>query len=180
MVGLVAFLDSDGHERQLDFLPQPYGMQARDVADSAVRILISHLDGHDIPLWVMHPQRCLESRVLNTSLPAKDTRLAWRQLRAAVRCAHAFSQALLDSAQDAATLAQNRRVVLNLNERTFRFARQNLQARDIALSQQIECFDAVLRDERLGEQATTRRYPQMQQRIKDRRASDQSNRAGGK
>jgi hypothetical protein len=172
MVGLVAFLDSDGHQRQLDFLPELHGLRAGDVANSAVRILIAHPDGHEIPLWVMHPQRCLERRIHNTSLPGRNTRLAWAQLRAAIRCTKAFSQTLLDSAGDDATLAQSRRVVLNLNERTFRFARQNLHAREVAVAQQIECFDAVLVDERLGDEFVARRYPQMQKRITDRREGD--------
>jgi hypothetical protein len=68
MVGVAVFNDSDGVERKLDFLPQPYGMNADDVANSAIRILIS-VEQRELPLWVMHPQRCLESRILNTALP---------------------------------------------------------------------------------------------------------------
>jgi hypothetical protein len=107
----------------------------------------------------MHPERCMESRVHNSTLADKQTDLAWIQLRASILCARAFSQLLLDERGGAAV-----RDVLNLNERVFRFAQSDRSAR-IALDRDIEVFDAVLDDERLPGRFRTVRLPQMQDQI---------------
>jgi hypothetical protein len=171
MVGVVVFQDSDGWERELDFLPQPHGLKARDVAGSSIRIHVAHPnDGREIPLWIIHPQRCMESRIINSGLPNKDTPLAWAQVRASIQCVRAFSRAVLDSA-DTASTADARRTVLKLNERSFKFADRNIFARSIAVERGFDCFDAVLCDGRLGEEFVNVRYPQMCSRIASRRGS---------
>jgi hypothetical protein len=115
----------------------------------------------------MHPERTMESRVHNSALPSKQTELAYRQLRASILCARAFTQLLLDERGAV-------RDALNLGERIFRFALRNREARRIALTHGIETFDAVLADERLGERFLERRYPQMQAQIAQARRRDQA------
>jgi hypothetical protein len=39
--GIVLFKDSDGEMREIDFLVAPYGLDGRDVRDSAVRLRVS-------------------------------------------------------------------------------------------------------------------------------------------
>jgi hypothetical protein len=157
VVGIVTFLDSDGYERQLDLLDRPYGLQPADVADSAIPLEISKPDGTILRLSVMHPERCMESRVQNTALPNKQTELASRQLRASIVCARAFSSELLNAGRT--------RDVLNLNERIFRFAEGDRSVR-LALERDIEVFDAILDDERLPEKFRTVRLPQMRDRLR--------------
>ncbi len=159
LAGVAIFLDSDGYERRLDFLQSPYGLNADDVRSTAVHLDLILSDGRRAPVWVMHPERCMESRVHNSALPSKQTDLAWRQLRASILCARAFSQLLLDERGQAAV-----RDVLKLNERIFRFAQERDSAR-IALDRDIEVFDAVLDDERLPEKFRTVRLPQMREHI---------------
>lgn len=156
MVGIVTFLDSDGYERQLDVLDRPYGLKPTDVSDSAIPLEISRPDGKILRLSVMHPERCMESRVQNTELPNKRTELSWRQLRASIACTRAFSTELLEAGRT--------RDVLKLNERIFYFAKDQRAAR-VALDSDIEVFDAVLDDERLPEKFRTVRLPQMRERI---------------
>jgi hypothetical protein len=174
MIGKAVFLDSDSVKRELDFLPNPRGLDADDVAKSAIPLDITGSGEASFRVWVMHPQRCLESRVANSDLPNKDTALAWRQLRASIICARAFSKALLDEAepQDEAEVTRARRTVLNLNQRIYRFALNDQRARRIAADRGIEVFDAVLRDERLGDQFLSRGYPQMAVAIDKRRKRD--------
>ncbi len=160
LAGVAIFLDSDGNERRLDFLQSPYGMNAEDVRNTAVYLDLILSDGRQAPVWVMHPERCMESRVHNSVLANKQTDLAWRQLRASILCARAFSQLLLDERGDTVI-----RDVLNLNERIFRFAQEDRSAR-LAHDRGIEVFDAVLDDERLPEKFRTVRLPQMRERIK--------------
>jgi hypothetical protein len=169
MVGIVTFLDSDGHQRQLDVLDRPYGLQPADVADSAIPLEISRPDGTILRLSVMHPERCMESRLQNTDLPNKRTELAWRQLRASIACTRAFCGELLEAGRT--------RDVLKLNERIFYFAKDQRAAR-VALDRDIEVFDAVLDDERLPEKFRTIRLPQMREQIGALRRRERERRAG--
>lgn len=153
-------MDSDGHERRLDFMTSVYGMSSEDVRNTAIEIDLFIDENRQLPIWVMHPERCMESRVHNSVLANKQTDLAWRQLRASILCARAFSQLLLDERGDAGV-----RDVLSLNERIFRFAQEDRSSR-LSLGRNIEVFDAVLDDERLPEKFRTIRLPQMQDRIR--------------
>ncbi|HXQ01171.1 MAG TPA: hypothetical protein VN845_14040 [Solirubrobacteraceae bacterium] len=157
------FLDSDGHKRRLDFLESVYGMNSEDIRTTAIEIDLLPGEGRQVPVWVMHPERCMESRVHNSVLANKQTDLAWRQLEASVACARAFSRLLLDERGDAAI-----RDVLKLNERIFRFAQDDRCSR-LAAERGVEAFDAVLDDERLPEKFRTVRLPQMQKRIRSLR-----------
>jgi hypothetical protein len=160
LAGAAMFLDSDGHKRRLDFLENVYGMNSDDIRSTAIEVDLLPGEDRQVPVWVMHPERCMESRIHNSALPNKQTDLAWRQLRASILCARAFSQLLLDERGQSAV-----RDVLNLNERIFRFAQGDRCAR-LALDRGIEAFDAVLDDERLPEKFRTIRLPQMQGRIR--------------
>jgi hypothetical protein len=160
LAGATMFLDSDGHKRRLDFLESVYGMNSEDIRTTAIEIDLLRDGDRQIPVWVMHPERCMESRVHNSVLANKQTDLAWRQLRASILCAHAFSQLLLDERGDTAV-----RDVLKLNERIFRFAQEDRSSK-LASERGIETFDAVLDDERLPEKFRTVRLPQMQDRIR--------------
>jgi hypothetical protein len=172
LAGATLFLDSDGHERRIDFLKSVYGMDAEDIRATAIELDLIPGATLQAPLWVMHPERCMESRVHNSALPNKQTDLAWRQLRASILCARAFSELLLDERGDAAV-----RDVLNLNERLFRFAQSDRSTR-VAREQGIEVFDAVLDDERLPERFGTIRLPQMRVQIRSIRERHRSRESG--
>lgn len=159
LAGAAMFLDSDGHKRRLDFLENVYGMNSEDIRGTAIEVDLLLGEDRQVPVWVMHPERCMESRIHNSVLPNKQTDLAWRQLRVSILCARAFCQLLLDERGEAAV-----RDVLNLNERIFRFAQGDRCAR-LALDRDIETFDAVLNDERLPKKFRAVRLPQMQERI---------------
>ncbi len=159
LAGVAIFFDGEGRERRLDVLESAYGMSSQDLRETAVEVDL--IFGEDrVRIWVMHPERCMESRVHNSALPSKQTELAWRQLRASILCARAFSELLLDERGPAGV-----RDVLNLNERIFRFARGDRCGR-LARDLGIEVFDAVLDDERLPENFRAIRLPQMREGIR--------------
>jgi len=83
LAGVALFRDGNRHPRRLDFLRRVHGLDADDIRDTAIEIDVG-VDDHVIALWVMHPHRCLESRVRNTELPNKQTALATRQLEASI------------------------------------------------------------------------------------------------
>jgi len=143
----------------MDFMRSAYGMSSEDVRNTAVRLDLILAGGRKTAVWVMHPERVMESRVHNSDLANKQTDLAWRQLRASILCARAFDELLLDERGEVAV-----RDVLNLNERIFQFAQHDRCVR-LARDRQIEIFDAVLDDERLPERFRTVRLPQMRERI---------------
>ncbi len=166
--GIVLFVDADGIEREIDFIDQPLGLRARDIRDTAVRLLVSgDQTGREIPVWVMHPERCMESRIYNAQILRKTGTLAMRQLRASVICAREWSRYLLDTDPSRETV----RAVLRINERIFRKCLSDLHFRDAQVGLEIRPFAAVLADHRaLPAQFRERRYPQMRKQLEDRRA----------
>ena len=152
--GKTVFVDSEGHERTLDFLAQPHGLDAEDVRDSAIEIDLELEDERRIPLWVMHPERCLRSRLANTRLPGKRTTLARRQLISAIKLVPAVGRLLLDS-------EVSPRTITKLNERIFELAYYNRDAMRLYLDEDIDVFEAILADGRLPARHLNTRLPQM-------------------
>jgi hypothetical protein len=160
LTGVAIFLDSEGHERRLDVMASVYGLNSEDIRQTAIEAGLLVDGDRQVNLWVMHPERCMESRIHNSVLANKQTDLAWRQLRASILCARAFSQLLLDERGETAV-----RDVLKLNERIFRFAQED-RCSKLASDRDIEAFDAVLDDDRLPKKFRNVRLPQMQDRIR--------------
>lgn len=154
LAGVALFLDGNRHARRLDFLRRVHGLDADDIRDTAIEVDV-RVDDHVIALWVMHPHRCLESRVRNTELPNKQTALATRQLEAAILCAKAFSELLIDEADGAGLVAAR-----ELNERTFRLAHHPTALR-LFREHGIDVTRAVTVDERLPAAHLERRLPQL-------------------
>ncbi len=140
--GVATFFDSDDHMRRLDFLHTAYGMSSADIRETAIEISIEVADRRPISLWVMHPKRCMESRVFNSELPEKQTDLAWRQLAASIECARAFREFLLDNAGEKGSQA-----VMNLNERIGELALKST-CREVFERRGIDVLDAVVDDAR--------------------------------
>jgi hypothetical protein len=87
--GLVMFTDSDGVPRVIDFIDEPLGLRGRDVRDTAVQLHVTDT-ADDLPalrIWVMHPERCMESRVVNTIALGKTEPLAKRDRQNRARAA---------------------------------------------------------------------------------------------
>ena len=159
--GVVLFIDSDGVGRVIDFIEAPLGLRARDVRDTAVRLLISADSGSDeVPVWIVHPERCVESRVYNVPILGKDDRKATHQLNASIACACEWPRAVLRDEQ----IPEDVRVrkVLRLNERIFRGCVGDVHFRKLYGDRGVDPFDAVLAgDDLLPDAFLQTRYPQM-------------------
>lgn len=168
LTGVVFFDDGDGIERRIDFLVSPFGLDGRDVRDTAVDIEIGS-GASPATLWLMHPQRVMDSRIANVQILGIDDPHAMAQLRTSITVARAWSQFLLD---DESVVERDRvRAVLRLNERVFRNCVGELRFRQLFAERGIDPFDAVLvDDDRLPEQFRHRRYPQMASQLADRRS----------
>lgn len=162
--GQLLFLDDAGAERVIDFLVQPFGLDAADVLRTSLPIEV--LDDAGQPTGarfrVMHPERCLESRVHNViGLPGYGSPRALAQARAAVVCAREFLRDLL--------AAGRVRPALDLVERIFHLAHDHPRGRAIHERYAIDPFSAVFPDPRLPSEFNERRYPQMVARLAERR-----------
>lgn len=175
--GLVMFTDSTGTPREIDFIDAPFGLGARDVRDTAVLLSLDAADGQPpVELWIMHPERCMESRVINAIELHRTAPLALRQLAASVVCAREWSCYLLDSDE----LSEERRVraVLNLNERIFKRCMKDPRFRAVLHDHDVNPFDAILTDHpRLPERFREHRYAQMRTLLDERLRKDRRNRA---
>lgn len=116
--GIVLFTDGMGTPREIDFIDAPLGLGARDVRDTAVLLALdADADQPPVELWIMHPERCMESRVINTTVLSKTEPLAIRQLATSVLCAREWSAYILDS--DEIPEGQRVRAALNLSALTI-------------------------------------------------------------
>ena len=156
----------------------PYGLDGRDVRDSAVRLSVSNPSGPDLPVWVMHPERCMESRIYNVVDLRQAGRIAMDQLRRSVVCAKEFSRFLLND--EGVAEAERVRAVLRLNERIYRKCLKDRAFRQVVFDHDVDPFDAVLVDDRLPERFREKRYPQMVEQIADRRRRTRAQRERAK
>ncbi|HTB50259.1 MAG TPA: hypothetical protein VK701_04720 [Solirubrobacteraceae bacterium] len=165
--GIVLFLDADGIEREIDFIDQPLGLRARDVRDTAVRLLVpTRESGGEVGVWVMHPERCMESRIYNAQVLGKTNALALRQLQASILCAREWSRYLLDDDPS----PERVRAVLRINERVFRKCIHDMHFRAAETVLDVNLFQAVLVEhEALPSRFHEVRYPQMCRRLEDQR-----------
>jgi hypothetical protein len=174
--GVVLFKDSDGETRELDFLVAPYGLDGRDVRDSAVKLNVAGPNSPELPVWVMHPERCMESRVYNVIGLKQKGRIAMDQLKRSVVCAEEFSRLLLE---DKSLPREERlRAVLRLNERIFRKCLKDRAFRQIVLDHDVDPFNAVIVDDRLPIRFREIRYPQMLANLEERRKRSRAARKG--
>lgn len=179
---VVRFFDARGHERTIDFLPDPHGMDAAEVERGSISVGIDRADGTETGLAcrVMHPVHCMESRVHNViGLPDRyDTPHGRRQLRASVVLAREALKDTLEATPEDGSSPVRR--VLRLNERIFRFCLEDDDGRVIhAHPDGADPLDAVLLDPRLGEGFLTKRWPQVKAQIEGqrRRLADHHKRA---
>ena len=151
---VVRFTDPAGHARLVDFLEDLCGVRRAEIERTALPMQFLDPDRKPVgtSLLVMHPVVCLESRLSNcVELPKYRSKHGLDQAAASIQCARAFLEDLLDAGQQTA--------VLKLNERIFRFRGGRTGRKAAALG--LECFSAVLLDERLPEAFRNIRYPQM-------------------
>ena len=157
--GQVLFIDSEGVEREIDFLSSPFGLEPADVRTSAVPMTVPDASGGEAPILVMHPERCMESRVHNVVRLGTTGEIAMTQLRRSIACSREWSRYLLTD--ESTSKARRVRAVLALNERVFRKSLRSQAFRRLALEHEIKPFEAVLVDGRLPDKFRERRYPQM-------------------
>ncbi len=175
--GLVLFTDADGVKREIDFIDEPLGLRGRDVRDTAVLVeLPAQGAAPAVRVWIMHPERCMESRVMNAIVLGKTQHLAMRQLKASILCARLWSRYILDNEE--LVLDERARAVLRINERIFRRCHREKPFRDVVYDHDVDPFDAVLvDDQRLPAAFRDRRYPQMRVLLEQRLNRDRRNRA---
>jgi hypothetical protein len=94
-----------------------------------------------------------------------DTEQGRKQLRASILCAHEFLRDVLDGNLDAPDPS---RTVLKLNERVFRFAMRDHDARELYRSRGIDPAGALLDHDRLPQAFRTKRLPQMRAELATR------------
>jgi hypothetical protein len=160
LTGVVTFVDSAGHERELDFIESPRGLSAQDVRDTAIQVAVANpAGGDDIRFWVMHPERSMESRVHNVVELRRTGSISMSQLEVSIDTAREWSRRILGD--DSLGLRTRQRAVLDLNERIFRKCRSDNSFKALYRRHGTDPFEAVLVDDRLPKQFNETRYPQM-------------------
>jgi hypothetical protein len=168
--GTVVFVDGAGVRQTLDIVTAPFGLNAKEVRDTAVPVRLPDALGVPSarPFYVMHPVLSMESRVHNVVGLAGtyDTEQGRKQLRASVVCAHEFIVDILDGrfvSEDPV------RTALKLNERILRFCTRDRDARELRRRYTaIDPARALVDDERLPSEFREQRLPQMHEHLAGR------------
>ena len=165
--GIVHFRDSEGHERILDIVTDPYGLRRREVVKHAVRVEYRPGTEHPVHFWVMNPIHCLQSRVHNVVGLHLDHPHGLRQLKVSIPCAREFLRTLLS--EESVELAARRRRVMAWNNVLYRFAKSDRDAQTLYRERGIDPFDAVLADERLSRRFQQDGYKRWKEDLDGRR-----------
>lgn len=165
--GAVAFRDSAGEDRVLDFLSHPYGLDAQGVTDRAVPLDIDIGGPQAVRLAVMNPIDCMRSRIANSDLPGREPEHAEAQLRASIALVHAYARQLLD--QGVAP-----REVMRLNEQLYEIALNDRRAKKLYRERGIDVTAAELDDERLPAAHRETRLPQLRAQLAKQRQNSSS------
>lgn len=156
--GGVAYVDSTGTERFLDFLQAPYGLRAGDVSEHAVPLALNTGD----LVYVMSPLDCLRSRLANFGLPGRDLVHAKAQLRAAIDLVPRFALERLNNGYPV-------REALATNEAVYKLAIHDHHALKLALVEGIDVAAAAIKDPRLPLPYRDVRLPQLQVQLASER-----------
>lgn len=165
--GIVNFKDSQGNDRILDIVTDPYGMRRREVVKHALRVEYRPGAEAAVHFRVMNPIHCMQSRVHNVVGLHKDDAHGLRQLEASIPCAREFLGMLL--AEERVDLSRRRRQVMAWNTAIYRFAKSDRDAQAIYRRRGIDPFDAVLLDDRLGDRFSEEGYGRWQDDLDTRR-----------
>jgi hypothetical protein len=174
--GTVVFVDDAGVKRTLDILSAPFGLNAKDVRETA--LVAEVVDDAGAPtgvrFYAMHPVLSMEGRVHNViGLPDHyDTTQGRKQLRASIMCAHEFMRDILDGRFD---VPDRERTVRKLNERIFRFCTRDHDAKELYRATGIDPARAIIDHPQLDATFRERRLTQMRERLARRlrdRAAD--------
>lgn len=149
---------------------EPGGLTARDVRETAVRLVVETKEGSEISVLVMHPERCMESRIYNVMELRQRGSIAMDQLRRSVICAREHSRYLLHG--QGPRRRERTRAVLKLNERIFRRCLSDQRFRDVYLEFDVNPFEAVVAEDGLPKEFLDRRYRQMVERLEERHEQD--------
>ena len=164
--GTVVFVDGSGVRRTLDVVSAPFGLSAKEVRETALRVEV--LDDNGAPTGAsfraMHPVLSMESRVHNVVglSQAYDTDQGRKQLRASIVCAHEFMRDVLDGRFE---VEDPVRAVLKLNERVFRFCMHDRHAKELLRTTGIDPARALIDDVRLPSVFRERRLSQMREQL---------------
>lgn len=157
--GKVEYRDASGNDRQIDFLVGVFGLDAADVASTAVPVPLAS-DGE---VRIMHPLLCMQSRVHNVvGLPGQyDNQFGRAQAAASIAVLREFVVEMLSIGTPAVV-----RQALDIYEATFDFSTKQV-ARTLFRVKGIDTFAAVRSDlKALPEKFRRIRYPQMAESLR--------------
>lgn len=153
---IVTFEDKQGVPRQIDFLRTVHGLDVQTIRDTAIEVELK--DRADKPtgilLRVMHPVLCLVSRFHNThGFEKYQGERGLRQARAAIGCAKGF----LTDLCEAGKLREVHRSIKVIGDLAC-----CTEGREVYARFQLDAFEAIPHDPRLGDAFFETRLPQLQ------------------
>jgi hypothetical protein len=165
IAGTVSYMNAEGQARTIDFLKRAHGLSVDDIRETALPVDVDSPSGEPSTIWIMHPERIMESRLANLSLPGKDSELALNQLRVAIACARQFMVEVVLRDEDRSDRAD---IAMAHNERVAKAAKAAGGLRAFH-EFGIDVMDALVVDDRLSENHLAKRVPQLRHAVETAR-----------
>ena len=147
----------------------PFGLERDEVHATAVPVDVLNDAGATtgVRFYVIHPVLSMESRVHNVVglASSHNTEQGRKQLRASILCAREFLLDVLEGRMDADDPV---RAVVKLNERVFRFATRDRDAKELYRAHGVDPADAIVVDDRLPIAFRSKRLTQMRIELESR------------
>lgn len=145
----IVFIEDVQKQIQADFLSTVHGLFGEDIRKKMISIVFK-----EINLNVMHPIHCLESRFENIIGLRRHDEHSINQLKIAIEVVKARIMVLINQGEI--------RDALNEIESVFKFLKRNKNKRQEIFDQyEIDLFDAIPNNNRLGKMYVEKRYHQM-------------------
>lgn len=141
----------------IDFLSSVHGLTDNEILKQRIKVCYKNAE-----FYVIHPLHCLKSRVINVvSLNRTDT-ISLNRVKIAIEVVKKRIKHLIE--------ANIKRQALKECESVFRFAINTMLGIKLFIDYNLDIFDAIPKDYRLGKMFMKKRYPQMKQILYSKRS----------
>ena len=151
--GIVVVPLHSGENLIVDFLSSVHGLTENDIFKHRIKVQYRNAE-----FYVIHPLHCLKSKIANVIGLSRNDSVSLDRVQVAIAIVKRRIRQLIERGR--------RRQALDEIESVFRLACDHMLGVQLFLKYDLQVFDAVPKDPRLGEMFLTRRYAQMEQNLK--------------
>lgn len=141
----------------IDFLSSVHGLTEDQILKQRIKVNYKNAE-----FYIIHPLHCLKSRVVNVVSLNRTDKITLNRVKIAIEVMKRRINQLVD--------AERKRQALRECESVFHIASDTMLGIKLFIDHKLDIFEAVPKNDRLGEMFIKRRYPQMKQFLDSKRS----------